>query len=51
MPARASSPLLPTLARLGALVAVAAVTLWWVRRRRRTGSTLARRPGSATAHA
>jgi hypothetical protein len=37
-------PLFPSLARLGALVAVAAVTVWWVRKRRRQGSRLARRP-------
>jgi hypothetical protein len=37
-------PVFPSLMRLGALVAVAAVTVWWVRKRRRQGSRLARRP-------
>ncbi|HZI13108.1 MAG TPA: hypothetical protein VE153_22180 [Myxococcus sp.] len=37
-------PVFPSLARLGALVALAAVTVWWVRKRRRQGSRLTRRP-------
>lgn len=37
-------PVFPSLARLGALVALATVTVWWVRKRRRQGSRLARRP-------
>ncbi len=43
---RDPSPLFPSLTRLGALVAVAAVTLWWMRRRRREGSRLVRRPAA-----
>ncbi|WP_205519818.1 hypothetical protein [Pyxidicoccus caerfyrddinensis] len=48
---RDPSPLFPSLTRLGALVAVAAVTLWWLRKRRRNGSRLARRPVTAPAAA
>ncbi|MCY1014658.1 hypothetical protein [Pyxidicoccus sp. MSG2] len=47
MVGRAPLPLVPSLTRLGALVAIAAVTLWWMHNRRRNGARLARRPATA----
>jgi hypothetical protein len=51
MVGRAPLPLVPSLTRLGALVTVAAVTLWWMHKRRRNGSRRARRPATAQAAA
>jgi hypothetical protein len=51
MVGRAPLPFVPSLTRLGALVAVAAVTLWWMHKRHRNGSRLARRPATAQAQA
>jgi hypothetical protein len=41
-------PLFTRLSRLGALAAVAGVTLWWVRKRRQKGSQPERRSATAS---
>lgn len=42
-------PLFTRMTRLGALAAVAAVTVWWVRKHQKGGARAGRRPGTASA--